>query len=147
MTLIRRNDNYPAISNLFNDILNHDWSDWTRRNYSLSNTTLPSVNIKENQEGFEIEMAAPGMAKEDFKVNVNHGVLSISSEKSDENIEKEENYSRREFNYQSFCRSFSLPTSVDSDKIGAKYENGILRISLPKKEEAKPKPERAISIE
>ncbi|MEA4868498.1 Spore protein SP21 [bioreactor metagenome] len=148
MTLIKRNDNFPMWTNIINDIFNHDWNDLSLRNYSLTNTTLPSVNIKENDESFDLEMAAPGMVKEDFKVEVNQGILSVSSEKRVENQEAEsDRYTRREFSYQAFCRSFSLPSSVDSDKIMAKYENGILKVHIPKKEEAKPKPVRLIDIE
>ncbi|MPN05885.1 Alpha-crystallin [bioreactor metagenome] len=88
------------------------------------------------------------MEKGDFKISVNQGILSISSEKKMENETKEgEQFTRREFSYQSFCRSFSLPLSVDSEKIAAKYDNGILTVSIPKREEAKPKPERTIEIE
>ncbi|MEZ7885511.1 MAG: Hsp20/alpha crystallin family protein [Bacteroidales bacterium] len=148
MTLIRRNENLPMWSNFINDFLNNDWLDWSHKNFSLTNTTLPSVNIKEGPEGFEVEMAAPGMEKGDFKISVNQGILSISSEKKMENETKEgEQFTRREFSYQSFCRSFSLPLSVDSEKIAAKYDNGILTVSIPKREEAKPKPERTIEIE
>lgn len=148
MTLIRRSENYPTWTNFFNDILNHDWNDLSLRNYSQSNTTLPSVNIKESENNFEVEMAAPGMDKKDFKIEVEKGVLSISSEVQTDNQEKEsEHFTRREFSYQSFCRSFSLPTSVDSDKIFAKYENGILKVVIPKREEAKPKPVKMIDIE
>lgn len=147
MTLIRRSENLPAWSNLFNDFFNHDWNDWSHRNFSLTNTTLPSVNIKESDSDFVVEVAAPGMEKGDFKVEVNQGVMTITSEKSTENKEEDGKYTRQEFSYQSFCRSFSLPTSVDSEKIGAKYENGILFVSIPKREEAKPKPVRIIDIE
>ncbi len=147
MTLIRRSENLPMWSNLFNDFFNHDWNDWSHRNFSLTNTTLPSVNIKESESDFIVEMAAPGMEKGDFKVEVNQGVLTISSEKSNETKDEQGKYTRQEFSYQSFCRSFSLPNTVDSDKIGAKYESGILYVSIPKKEEAKPKPVRLIDIE
>ncbi len=147
MTLIRRNENYPVWSNFLNEFLNHDWNDMALRNYSTTNTTLPSVNIKENEDYFEVEVAAPGMDKKDFKVEVDQGKLSISSEKQIENEQNESgSYTRREFSYQSFCRSFSLPNSVDSDKIAAKYENGILNVMIPKKEEAKPKPAKMIDI-
>lgn len=136
MTLIRRNQNLPVFSNFFNDF------------FDQTNTTLPSVNIKEGNDGFVVEVAAPGLEKEDFKISIDRGVLNISSEKSLENESKnEERFTRREFSYQSFCRSFSLPDSADSDKIGAKYEKGILYVSIPKKEEAKPKPARTIEIE
>lgn len=148
MTLIRRNENFPMWSNFFNDILNHDWNDLSLKNFSLTNTTLPSINIKESENDFQVEMAAPGMDKKDFKIEVDKGVLSISSEKETKEEQSEsDNYSRREFSYQSFCRSFVLPTSVDNDKICAKYENGILSVTIPKKEEAKPKPTKVIDIE
>ncbi|MGE0092328.1 MAG: Hsp20/alpha crystallin family protein [Bacteroidales bacterium] len=148
MTLIRRNETFPMWANIFNDIFNHDWNDMSLRNYSQTNTTLPSVNVKENPDEYEVEMAAPGMDKGDFKVEVNQGILTISSEKKIENEDQDkENYTRREFSYQSFCRSFSLPISVDSEKIYAKYENGLLKVVIPKREEAKPKPIRMIDIE
>jgi len=148
MTLIRRRENLPMWTNLFNDFINQDWNDWSLGNYSMTNTTLPSVNIIETTEKFEVEMAAPGMEKEDFKLETKQNVLTISSEKKDERTSSEEGrFTKREFSYQSFCRSFSLPATVDSDKIKAKYENGILKILIPKKEEAKPKPVRMIDIE
>ena len=148
MTLIKRNENYPMWTNFFNDILHNDWNDLSLRNYSQANTTLPSINIKETESDFEVEMAAPGMDKKDFKIEIDKGVLSISTESKNESEHTEAgNYTRREFNYQSFCRSFSLPTSVDSDKICAKYENGILKVLIPKRDEAKPKPVRMIDIE
>lgn len=148
MTLIRRTENYPAWSNLFNEFLNHDWIDWSHRNYSDTNTTIPSVNILENPEDFKIEVAAPGLNKNDFKIEVNQGILRISSEKKEEKENSEEGkYSRKEFSYQSFCRSFNLPLTVESDKIEAKYENGILSVTIPKREEAKPKPVRMIEIQ
>jgi len=148
MTLIRRNETFPMWANIFNDIFNHDWNDMSLRNYSQTNTTLPSVNVIENTDEYEVEMAAPGMDKGDFKVEVNQGILTISSEKKIENEDQDKgNYTRREFSYQSFCRSFSLPISVDSEKIYAKYENGLLKVVIPKREEAKPKPIRMIDIE
>jgi HSP20 family protein len=107
---------------------------------------LPAVNIKENDNGFDVEMAVPGMKKDDFRVNLENNVLCISSEKKLENETNQGNYSRKEFSYQSFSRSFTLPDSADEGNIKAKYENGILMISIPKKEEAKPKPPRVIDI-
>lgn len=148
MTLIRRNENFPMWTNFFNDVLNSSWNDLSLRNYSKENSTLPSINVKETDNDFVVEMAAPGMDKKDFKVEVDKGVLSISSEvKSESEQTEDDNYTRREFNYQSFCRSFSLPTSADSDKICAKYEKGILKVLIPKREEAKPKPVRMIDID
>jgi HSP20 family protein len=108
---------------------------------------LPSVNIKESNDDFEVEVAAPGFSKNDFRIELNHELLTISSGKEIENETKEDQqFTLREFSYQSFSRSFMLPNSVDSNKIGAKYENGILRISIPKKEEAKPQPPKQIMI-
>ena len=147
MTLIRRNENYPVLSNILNDFFRNDWLDFSNRNYSLTNTTLPSVNIKESEEAFIVEMAAPGLDKNDFKISLNSGTLMISSEKKSENEVKEDSrYSRREFSYQSFCRSFSLPEGADAEKISARYDNGILLVNIPKREEIKRNLERTIEI-
>lgn len=147
MTLIKRSNNYPTWSNFFNEFFNTDWNDWTNQNYSNTNTTLPSVNVKESEEGFEVEMAAPGLTKEDFQIELNNSLLTIKSEKKEEKeCKKDECYTRREFSYQSFSRSFTLPSTIESDKIKAQYEHGILKISIPKKEEAKPRPSRQIAI-
>ena len=146
MTLIRRNQTQPVFTNFFDDFLNKEWSDGGLKNYSRTNTTIPSVNIRENDDNFLIEVAAPGLEKTDFSIEVNQGTLKISSEIKNENQLKEESYTRREFSYQSFCRSFSLPLTVDSDKIEAKYDKGILIVTIPKREEAKPKPVKLIDI-
>ncbi len=147
MALLRRTDLMPVWANLVNDFFSNELSDWTSRHYSDTNTTLPAVNIKETNDSFVVEMAAPGMAKEDFKIELNHDLLTISSEKKDEKETKEgETYTRREYSYQSFSRSFTLPNTADSEKISAKYENGVLTLDIPKKEEAKPKPAKQISI-
>ena len=104
------------------------------------------VNVGK-QCDFELEVAAPGLDRDDFKIEIEHGVLRISSEKEVSNETAEgQHFTQREFSYQSFCRSFTLPESADSDKIEAKYDNGILRINIPKKEEAKPKPLKKIKI-
>jgi HSP20 family protein len=107
---------------------------------------MPAVNISEHDDNYRIELAAPGMNKKDFKVNVENDLLTISFERKAENEEKKENYLRREFGYQSFERSFSLGENVDVDKIKAEHKNGILSIEVPKKEEAKAKPPKQISI-
>ena len=147
MTLIRRTENYPTWSNFFNEFFNHDWADWSRSNYSDPNTTLPSVNIKETNDLFEVEMAVPGMTKDDFKVELNNNYLTISAEKKTEDeTKKGERYTRREFSYRSFSRSLTLPDVVEADKIQAGCDNGILKLSIPKREEAKPKPIRQIEI-
>lgn len=144
MTLARFSNQMPS---LFDRFFENDLFDWSNRNYSSTNTTLPAVNIKEDEDGFEVEMSAPGLDKKDFKIELNNSVLTISSEKKEENETKEDSqFTRREFSYQSFCRSFTLPETVEDGKIVAKYENGILRLTIPKKEEAKPKPVKQIEI-
>ena len=147
MSIIKRNEFFPGLS-LFDDFFVRDVGNWGVNNNSSTNTTIPLVNIKETNENFEVEMAAPGMNKEDFKVELDGNVLTITSERKDENEVKEgERYSRREFSYQSFQRLFQLPKEVvDADKIEAKYENGVLRLVIPKKEEAKPRPPKMIQI-
>jgi len=144
MSLVRFSNQFPT---LFDRFFENDLFDWSNRNYSTTNTTLPSVNIKESEDGFEVELAAPGFEKTDFNIELDHDLLTISSEKKVENETKEgQQFARREFSYQSFSRSFSLPNTADSEKINAKYDNGILKVSIPKKEEAKPKPAKQIAI-
>jgi len=106
----------------------------------------PSANIIEKPEGFELEIAAPGLKKEDFQINLDNSVLTISSEMEDEKREEGKNYSRREFYYGSFSRSFTLPKSVDTDKIKAEYTDGILKVELPKRDEAKLDTKKEIKI-
>lgn len=143
--LAKRSENYfPSI---FDRFFNSDLMDWNNSNYSSTNTSLPAVNVKESEDEFTIEVAAPGMTKKDFNISFHNNVLTISSEKKNENEEKKENYTRREFSYQSFQRSFTVAdNTVDSDKITAKYADGILVIALPKREEVKPKPLKEIKI-
>ncbi|HZI68082.1 MAG TPA: Hsp20/alpha crystallin family protein [Hanamia sp.] len=134
---------------LFDDFFNRDFFNWGLSNFSDTNTTVPGVNVKETKDNFEVEVAAPGMDKKDFKIQLDGNLLTISSERSDRREEnnEDEKYSRKEFSYQSFQRSFTLPKDVvDSDKIEAKYENGLLHLVIPKKEEAKQKPPRQIQI-
>jgi HSP20 family protein len=143
-TLARFSNQMPT---WFDRFFENDMFDWSNRNYSTTNTTLPSVNIREDKEGYEVEMAAPGFSKNDFKIELNNDLLTISSEKQVNNETKEgERFTKREFSYQSFSRSFTLPETVENEKIKAKYADGILKIMIPKKEEAKPKPIKQISI-
>lgn len=144
MSLVRFSNQFPS---LFEHFFENDLYDWSNRHFSNTDTTLPSVNIKESTDAFEVELAAPGLDKKDFNIELNNDMLTISSEKRIENEIKEgQQFARREFSYQSFSRSFTLPNTVDNEKIRAKYENGILRVSIPKKEEAKPKPAKQIDI-
>jgi len=144
MSLVKFSNQVPS---LFDRFFENDLFDWSARNFSDTNTTLPSVNIKEDSDGYKVEMAAPGFEKGDFKIELNNDVLTISSEKKVEKETKnDERFTKREFSYQSFCRSFSLPVTVENEKITAKYENGILHIVIPKREEAKPRPVKQIAI-
>ncbi|NCP21254.1 MAG: Hsp20/alpha crystallin family protein, partial [Zetaproteobacteria bacterium] len=116
--LVKTNNRFPAYRNVFDDLFN----DWSVSNFSETDTTLPAINIKENESGFFVEMAAPGMEKKDFVINLKDDLLTISSEKKIENEENNDHYTRKEYSYQSFSRSFSLPKNVvDSDKINATY--------------------------
>ncbi|MBC7888959.1 MAG: Hsp20/alpha crystallin family protein [Ferruginibacter sp.] len=149
MSIIKRNGNQlPGFPGFFNDFITKDLWNWGLENSSLTGTTIPAVNIRENNENFLVEMAAPGMNKHDFKVELNGNSLTITSEKNfEEEPKEEERYSRKEFSYQSFSRIFTLPKDVvDADKIEAKYENGVLYLVIPKKEEAKQKGPRLIQI-
>jgi len=144
MTLVRYQNQLPS---LFDRFFSNDFEDFNRNNFSNTNTTLPSVNIKENTDSFFVEVAAPGFEKSDFKIELNNDLLTISSEKEFNNeVNDDERISKQEFSYQSFTRSFTLPELVEDEKISAKYENGILSITIPKKEEAKPKPVKQIKI-
>jgi HSP20 family protein len=108
--------------------------------------SMPSVNIVEGKDDFRIEVAAPGLEKKDFKINLENNVLTISSEKEVKNEQNEDKYMRREFSYSSFQRSFALPNTVDAEKINANYKDGVLYLVIPKKDEAKEKPARSIKI-
>jgi HSP20 family protein len=142
-----KND-YTSFPSLLDKFFEGNLMDWNTRNFAGSNSTLPAVNVKENDDEFLIDVAAPGLSKEDFKLNYDNGRLTISSEKSEKKEEKEgEVVTRKEFSYQSFQRSFTVPeTVVNADNITAKYNNGILHVTLPKREEIKPKPAKQIKI-
>lgn len=150
MSLIKRNGNlFNSFPNSFNDdLFTGDLFNWGSLNNSTTDTTIPAVNIKETPNAFEVEMAAPGMSKEDFRIELDSNVLTITSEKRSGYEQKDnEKYSRKEFSYQSFQRTFTLSKEVvDEDKIEAKYQNGVLYLTIPKKEEAKQKPPRRIQI-
>lgn len=146
MAIIRtRRPNYPTFTDRF---LENDVLDFFNNNFSESNTTVPAVNIKETDNEFDVELAAPGMNKEDFNINLENDQLTVSSEHKEESKKEEDGkFSRREFSYQKFQRTFSIPENmVDSDKIDARYEDGLLKIRLPKLEHAKVKPARKIEV-
>lgn len=148
MTLARLNTWFPTAPSLFDRFFEGDLMDWNSSNFSGSNSTLPAVNVKENDNEFLIDVAAPGLKKDDFKLNYDNGKLTISSEKEEEHEQKDgDKVTRREFSYQSFQRTFNvLETTVNAENISAKYEDGILHVMLPKREEVKPKPVKQIEI-
>ena len=148
MTLVKRNGRSEIMPSIWNNFFNNDLFNWDT-NFANAGTSIPAVNIKEKPDSFLVEMAAPGMDKKDFKIEIDGSALTISSEKRSESEEKDgENFNRKEFSYQSFYRTFHLPKEVvNADKIEAKYENGILRLEIAKREEAKQKPARLINVQ
>ncbi|RPI42686.1 MAG: Hsp20/alpha crystallin family protein [Bacteroidetes bacterium] len=143
MVLIRNTDRLPT---MFDRVFETDWRNWPEMNYSPASTTLPRVNIGENNDEYRIEVAAPGMKRDDFRINYDNGKLVISSD-FNETVDEGERYTLREFSYQSFQRTFNISREmVDGEKLKASYEDGILTIILPKRDEIKPRPPREISI-
>ena len=129
----------PAFTSLFDDLIfNQDWNN--------QNLSLPAVNIIEADDHFDIQLATPGIKKSDFQIEVDEGVLIISSETVIQTNETETSFTRKEFGNHSFKRSFNIPDTIYVDKITAAYKEGILTVSLPKKEEALPQPKKLISI-
>lgn len=127
---------YEPLPSVFENFLK-PWTDWTPfKEFNLNPNTVPAVNVVENEKTYELDLAVPGMDKKDFHIDLEGNIMTISSEKEESKEVKEENYSRQEYNYSSFCRSFTLPSLVSKEKIDARYENGILKIKLPKNEEA-----------
>lgn len=145
MSLIKFNNRLPwfnaELSNFF------DSEDLFRDNFwNKSIINQPALNIQETEDAFNIELAAPGLSKEDFKVSIDDGYLNIQSETSSEKEEEEENYTRKEFNYSSFKRSLLLPESVEQDDVKATYKDGILKLNLAKQEQAKVHTSKAIEV-
>lgn len=132
-TLMKR----AGLPSVFDDFF-RPWKDWWNSDfYGTQELTVPAVNITENKDSYELEMAAPGLKKSDFKIELDGGMLTIGAETESQKEEKNERYSRREYNYSSFSRSFNLPEGVTKDKIDARYDDGVLKIKLPKSEDVK----------
>lgn len=147
MTLTKRNGS--SLPMLFDDFFNRDLFNWGQSNYSDTNTTIPATNIRETNDSYEVEVAAPGMAKKDFKIQLDGNTLTISSEKTSENTQSKEEgrYYLKEFSYQSFYRNFQLQKDVvDVDNIKAGYEDGVLKLHIPKQEHAKQKQPKLIEV-
>lgn len=137
MNLIKRQN--PVFTSLIDDLfINQDWNHIS--------ATVPAANIIEADDHFNIDLAAPGKKKSDFTIELDEGVLTISSETETKSTEKDGSFTRKEFGYSSFKRSFNIPETISADKISASYKEGILTVSLPKKAEALPQPKKLISI-
>lgn len=150
MTLIKYRNPMETVptgfSRMIDNLLNDKWFNDSVEDFSLK-TFTPRVDIAEVSNEYEVHLAVPGMKKDDFKIELENNVLTVSSEKEENTETDDNNYKRREFRYSSFNRSFSLPENiVDGEKVGAKYIDGVLHITLPKREEAKPKPVKTIKI-
>jgi len=145
MTLIRRNySDLPSMAaGMLDDFFSSEFTDFPKFRQTAN---LPKVNIAELENAYRIEMAAPGFEKEDFKIDLDNDVLTLSAENKDDETQKI-SYTKKEFHYSSFKRSFTLPETADVEKISAKYENGILVVEIAKKEEAVLKPKKSISID
>ncbi|MEH6679959.1 MAG: Hsp20/alpha crystallin family protein [Sediminicola sp.] len=137
--------NFPIWSSWIDDILNGDLTPRFSPSFNMG-MSLPKVNIKETAEAYVVEMAVPGLKKSDFNIDLHNQILTISMNKEEETEQKDGNYTRKEFGYASFKRTFSLPETVNDGDIKAHYNDGILKIQLPKKEEARQKPVRTIKI-
>ncbi len=131
-----------VLPSLLSEIFKPDWFGGLENKSS----SVPAVNVKDNEKDFELDLAVPGMKKDDFNIEVDNNVLTISAEVKSSEEEGTGKYTRKEFAFASFKRSFNLPKSIDADNITADYENGILKLTLPKKEEALPKPKRSIVL-
>lgn len=140
MNLLRKQS--PFFPSLVDEFVNRDW------NIELPSfsTTVPAVNIIEKETEYKIELAVPGMRKDHFEIEMEEGILSISANQDEEKTSEKGKFTRREFSYNSFRRSFTIPESVDSAKIDANYTEGVLFISLPKRKEALPQPKKLINI-
>ncbi|GAB4453679.1 MAG: hypothetical protein OHK0036_16760 [Bacteroidia bacterium] len=144
--IVKHENSIPTFKNLIETFFENDFPVWGTSISRFIGSTIPSANIKETEDAFQIELGVPGVKKEDIKVDLEDNVLTISSEQKEEKTEEKENYTRREFNYSSFSRSFTLPDIVDAEKITAEYKDGILNINIPKKESVIKKAQKRIEI-
>ncbi len=140
MSLIRMNYR-TGLPEIFDNMFRHDVM-----NEAKDCGCLPAVNILEDENAFELHFSAPGFAKDDFKINLENDTLTISSEKKEEKEESGKNFTRKEFYHGAFSRSFSIPQTINREEIGAEYESGILKVLLPKKEEAKANLSKEIKV-
>ena len=130
--LTRRAEKMPTV---FDDFFK-PWNEWFDGGLLNRTMNVPCVNITEQKDEYKVSLAAPGLKKDDFHIDVDGNMLTISCEKEENKEEKDNKFTRKEYNYSSFSRSFTLPDEINKEKIDAKYEDGVLRISLPRKEGA-----------
>lgn len=134
------------VPSVFDDFFK-PWNEWFDNGGLWGRTmNVPAVNITESENEYHVALAAPGLKKDDFKIGVEGNMLTISSEKEENKEEKDKTFTRKEYNYSSFSRSFTLPEEINREKIEAKYEDGVLKIALPKKEEAKKQIAKQIAV-
>ena len=136
---------FPSLTSWVDDIINNNFGSEFVSNFNTG-ITLPAINVHETDNDFVVEMAVPGMKKSDFDISIDNQVLSISAETKSDTEESDKVYTRREFGYSSFKRTFKVPKSVNSEKISAEYTEGILKLVLPKRDEEKKKPIQSIKV-
>ena len=133
-SLIKTNEAVPSV---FDDFFK-PWNEWFNGGGLFGKTlNMPAVNITENKDDYKVSVAAPGLKKDDFKIDLEGNMLTVSCEREDSKEDKEARYTRKEYSYSSFQRSFALPEEINQEKIEATYEDGVLKVVLPKKDEAK----------
>jgi HSP20 family protein len=141
--LAKLNEKMPSV---FDDFFK-PWNEWFDNGGLLGRVmNVPAVNIMEHKDEYKVSLAAPGLKKEDFNIAVDGNMLTISSEKEESKEEKDKKFTRKEYSYSSFSRSFTLPEEINKEKIEAKYEDGVLKLSLPRKEEAKKPSAKQIAV-
>ncbi len=136
---------FSGLTSTFNDFF-EPWSEWFQDGVMGKQLSLPKCNITEDKSSYGLELAAPGLHKGDFKISVDGNILTVSSQKEENKEEKKDQYTRREYNYSSFSRSFTLPEEVEQDKIEATYDGGILKLTLPKNTQAGKADRKTISV-
>jgi HSP20 family protein len=136
MLALKKRSEFPVWGDMFGNVFTNDWLNFPQ-NYKEQFGTFPAANVKESDKEFTIELAVPGKSKEDFKIDLDQNLLTISSEQKENKEEKTENYTRKEYSYQSFRRSFRLPETADEQETSANYTDGILKIVIPKKDSKK----------
>jgi len=144
-TLVKRSELIPSV---FNDFFKpwNEWFDNSQGDLWGNVLSVPAVNIVDAKDAYKVSLAIPGMKKDDFNINLQGNMLTISSENKEEKEEKDKKYTRKEYNYSSFSRTFTLPDGVMQDKIEAKYEDGVLKLTIPKTEETRKIPAKHIAV-